>query len=435
MHPIFWALLALFLFGALLRMDWVYYLAYVVGGVWLYSTWSVRRSLTHVTVTRRLLDRAFPGQTIEVELEVVNRSRLPVPWLVVEERVPLDLRDLSEYRIATSIGGRSTTVHRYTLAAKRRGYYALGPLTLRAGDLFGFSDSRWNETATRHITVYPQVLPLPQLGLPSRLPYGPRTTAQHLQEDPARLSGVRAYAAGDSQRRIHWRASAHTDSLLVKTLQPAIGLDLLVVLNFRREDYGTRFAAAVSEWAAVIAASVASAALAQRQPAGLLCNGLDAAVLADVAALAETTALAERPPANLGVPVADVLDAQRPSAMPRPSATPGQPPLLAPRSGQAQQMAILGMLARLKLQEGAPSLAERLTTPLASLQWGTTVAVVTPLVDEPLLWVLQQARRRGASVVLLHCAQQAEGPLWAARAERLGIEYHQPEWDKDLQSL
>jgi hypothetical protein len=98
-------------------------------------------------------------------------------------------------------------------------------------------------------------------------------------------------------------------------------------------------------------------------------------------------------------------------------------------------MAILGMLARLKLQEGAPSLAERLTTPLASLQWGTTVAVVTPLVDEPLLWVLQQARRRGASVVLLHCAQQAEGPLWAARAERLGIEYHQPEWDKDLQSL
>ncbi|MGL4648816.1 MAG: DUF58 domain-containing protein [Caldilineaceae bacterium] len=416
MHPIFWALLVLFLFGALLRMDWVYYLAYVVGAIWLYSTWSVRRSLAHLKVTRLMLDRAFPGQAIAVTVEVENRSRLPVPWLLIEERVPLDLRDRAEYRIAASIGSRGQITHVYTLQAKRRGYYALGPLTLRAGDLFGFSESRWEEKVARYVTVYPQVLALPALGLPSRLPFGARATAQQMQEDPARLRGVRAYAPGDSLRRIHWKASAHTDALLVKQLQPAITLDLLVVLNFRREDYGVRFAASVSEWAATIAASVASAALAQRQPAGLLCNGLDAAL-----ALSAPAAL-DPPPATL------------PAAQSQGGVV-GQPPLLTPRSGQAQQMAILSTLARLQLHDGAPPLAERLLAPLASVQWGTTIVVISPTVDEALIWVLHQSTRRGSSVVLLHCAQQAESLLWAARARRLGIEYHQPIWDKDLQAL
>lgn len=419
MHPIFWALLVLFLFGALLRMDWVYYLAYVVGGIWLYSSWSVRRGLSHLTVTRMLLDRAFPGQIIEVRVRLENRSRLPLPWLIVEERVPLDLRDLADYRIATSVGSRGVMEHVYTLHARRRGYYALGPLSLRAGDLFGFSEARWQESGGRCVTIYPQVLQLPQMGLPSRIPYGARATLQHLQEDPARLRGVRAYAAGDSLRRIHWKASAHSDSLLVKQLQPAIGLDLLVILNFRRNDYGARHAPGVSEWAATVAASVASAGLAQRQPVGLLCNGSDAA-------------LAPGHPSEPGTAGGAGTDAET-----QRSAGTGlqQPPLLAPRSGQAQQVAILSTLARLQMQEDAPPLAQRIAEPLATLQWGTTVAVVTPLLEDALLQVLHQACRRGASVVLLHCAQQAEAPTWAARARRLGIEYHQPLWDQDLQAL
>ncbi len=72
MPSIFWALLVLFLFGALLRMDWVYYLAYVVGGVWLYTTWSVRRSVRHLAVTRHFLDHAFVGQTIPVRVTIAN---------------------------------------------------------------------------------------------------------------------------------------------------------------------------------------------------------------------------------------------------------------------------------------------------------------------------------------------------------------------------
>jgi uncharacterized protein (DUF58 family) len=399
MSNIFWALLVLFLFGALLRMDWVYYLAYVVGGVWLFSMWSVRRSLARLGVTRHLLDRGFVGQQIEVRVQLTNRSRLPLPWVRLEERVPLDLKDIAQYTVALSVGSRSTTEHTYTLACKRRGYYPLGPLSLRTGDLFGFVESRWEEEQPPRVTVFPLIVPLQELGLPSRIPMGGQATPQRLYEDPARLRGVRAYAAGDSQRRIHWKASAHADTLLVKTFQPAIGLQVVVALDFARAAYGTRHVVSTSEWAVTVAASVAAYVAGTRQPVGLLCHATDAA-----------------------------------------SGTP--PAALPPRSGQAQLQAVLSTLARALLRDppaegdaAVPDFAHWLTEQTAALEWGTTLVAVTPHVSEDLLWVLHHAYRRGMTPLLLQCADQPGARSLGARAGRLGIEYHLVLWDRDLQAV
>ncbi|NJN84156.1 MAG: hypothetical protein HC802_19015 [Caldilineaceae bacterium] len=89
MHILFWALLILFAIAALLRMDWVYYLVYVVGGIWLFSHWWIRRSLNKIRITRHMLTQAFVGERIAVRLSFRNQSWLPLPWLQIEERVPL----------------------------------------------------------------------------------------------------------------------------------------------------------------------------------------------------------------------------------------------------------------------------------------------------------------------------------------------------------
>ncbi len=392
MHSLFWALLILFVVGTVLRMDWIYYLAYVVGGVYIFSHLSVRRSLRNLTIKRTLLDKAFVGQQIQVRLELTNRSWLPAPWVVVEERTPLELRDISEYRVALSVSGRSTTVHSYTLACKQRGYYPLGPLSLRTGDLFGFSDAAWDEQTPPSITVYPRVVSLQELGLPSALPFGVMATPQKLYEDPARLSGVRVYASGDSQLRIHWKASAHANELLVKKFQPSIALNMMVLLDFHPDRYPTRYTVGVSEWAVVVAASMAAYAVSQRQPVGLLCNGRD-------------------------------VRYDAPATM------------LTPRSGQAQLMAILSALACVRLNSAAGDLADWLPAALARFEWGTVVALVAPQLDEATLWLLHQARRRGSTVIVLLCSDQSGFAPLRARAEKLGVGVYQTIWDKDLQTL
>lgn len=392
MHNLFWSLLILFLIATLFRLDWVYYLVYVVGGVWIFSHWWIRRSFRKLTVRRKMLHNAFVGERLTVHLEITNRSWLPFPWLMVEERIPLDLKDALEYRNVLAVGSRAVVDHAYTLYCKRRGYYSVGPLSLATGDLFGFADAQWVEDKPAHVTVYPQVVALHELGLPSRSPFGVLPSRQRLFEDPNRMTGVREYMSGDSLRRIHWKASAHEDTLLVKKFQPAIALNVAIVLDLNGRAYPISSAIGSSEWGIIIAASLASYVANQRQPVGLITNGLDA-------------------------PTDEIT-------MPIPS-----------RQGQGHLMTILTALARVQMHDLDQTLAEWLPRQIADLEWGTTLIVVSPKLEANDLWVLHNAYRRGSKVIAMVCATQANIESIRAQGEKLNVLVHQTIWERDLHNL
>lgn len=392
MHNLFWSVLILFVIATLLRLDWVYYLVYVVGGVWIFSHWWIRRSFRRLGVERDMGHHAFVGEKLPVRIKLTNRSWLPLPWLLMEERAPLDLRETESYRNVVSVGAKAQFTHTYMLYAKKRGYYEVGPLTLHTGDLFGFAEAGWQEAAPSHVTVYPQIVGLHELGLPSRSPFGVLPSRRQLFEDPNRMSGVRAYASGDSMRRIHWKASAHEDELLVKKFQPAIALNVSIVLDLNRNAYPINGAIGSSEWAIVVAASVASYVTKQRQPVGMICNGLDS--------------VNEKPVQNIPA-----------------------------HHGQGQLMSILTMLARVQMHDFEHELPAWLPRQINDLEWGTTLVVVTPKIDEETLWVLHDAHRRGSSVVALLCAPQLNYDRLRAQGEHLGVRLHRTIWEKDLHAV
>lgn len=392
MHNVFWALIALFAVAAFLRMDWVYYLVYLVGGVWVFSHVWMRRSLGRVQMAREMPSRAFAGEVIDARLRLHNRSWLPLPWLQIQEAVPFDLKQQTDYRSITSVGAHSTLEHTYQLACKKRGYYEVGPLNLRSSDIFGFVEARWDEANPITLIVYPQVVALQKLRLPSRSPFGALAGRSQLLEDPARMAGVRAYSAGDSLRRIHWKASAHSGDLLVKKLQPSMAIPVLILLDLDRESYPSRSLVGSSEWGITVAASLASALVAERQAVGLGSNGLDALA---------------------GVPAAT----------------------LPPRGGQEQLMSILSLLARIQVRAAETPLAEWLPRQTADLAWGTTLVLVTPHLDERSLWALHGVFRRGSSVLVLVCASQPDLRLLESQGARLGVTVHSTVWDSDLRSL
>ena len=392
MHNLFWSLLILFIIATLFRLDWVYYLVYVVGGVWIFSHWWIRRSFRTLSVRRNLPHSAFVGERLTAHLLIANRSWLPFPWLLVEERVPLDLKDAQDYRNVLAVGSRAVVDHAYSLHCKRRGYYPVGPLSLATGDLFGFADAQWVEEEPAHVTVYPQVVALHELGLPSRSPFGVLPTRQRLFEDPNRMTGVREYMSGDSQRRIHWKASAHEDTLLVKKFQPAISLNVAIVLDLNGLAYPISSAVGSSEWAIIVAASLASYVANQRQPVGLITNGLDA-------------------PTNA-------------VTMPIPS-----------RQGQGHLTTILTALARVEMHDMEHTLAQWLPRQIVDLEWGTTLIVVAPKLEADDLWVLHNAYRRGSKVIAIVCATQANIESIRAQAEKLNVVVHQTIWERDLHNL
>lgn len=405
MFDLFFLLLLLFGFAVFLRMDWIYYVIYVVGGVWLISHWWTRRSLQNLTVSRRLPAKAFAGETVQSKIHFHNRSRLPIPWLRIHENIPIELRAVDQYRTVISIGGRSLARRTFELHCHRRGYYEVGPLTLYTGDLFGFAESSWKETTPSYLTVYPKIYSLAELGLPSQLPFGNVQSPQRLFQDPTRMAGVRPYASGDSMRHIHWRASAREDALLVKKYQPSMALNTTVVLDLDRSAYPYREEFSGSEWAVVLAASLASHVAEQRQEIGFLSNGLD-------------------PHSGAG-------------AMAIPC-----------RNGRGHLMGILDVLARIQMrdpQKGGEGLEPAEESPIglprwlpgqvAQLGWGSTLLLVTPRLTEPLLWMLHSMYRRGLNVYVLVCTLQPHFKQTQQQASALGITAHQVVWESDLTSL
>jgi uncharacterized protein (DUF58 family) len=357
MNDLFWLTIILFFVAALLRSELFFYLLYVVVGLQVLARVWLRRGIQRLTWRRAAPKAAFPGEALTVEVEVLNNSLLPIPWVSLHESIPASLRSPPMINEVVSLGAKERHTLSYTLVGRQRGYYRLGPLTLRTGDVLGLGEQTVYAQAQDALTIYPRVLSLGELGLPATLPYGTLATRQRLFTDPARPAGVRPYQPADGVRQIDWKSTAHAREPLVRRYQPAIALETLIALAFSREEYGQRYAFDVMERALIAAASIGANLVERSQMIGLCTTGIDPATGTQAT------------PIKIG-------------------------------SGRAHLITVLGALGRLEVaQEGAlPPLIQRASTQLG---WGSTVVVLTGQRDTALLASLLPLKRRGLNVALI----------------------------------
>ncbi|MBI2908767.1 MAG: DUF58 domain-containing protein [Chloroflexi bacterium] len=229
--------------------------------------------------------RVFFGEEVDLRLRLVNRKLLPLAWLEIEDEVPEAVTFLKGevqrshkplrmiLRNILSLRWYERVTRRYPLRCDSRGYHSFGPATIRSGDIFGFFNVEANIPKTDYLLVYPKVVPITRLGIPSKQPFGDIKTRQHIFEDPVRTIGVRPYAPGDSPRRLHWKATARTQELQVKLFEPTTTIDFLLFLNVAT--FSPIWAGVIPsrlELAVTTAASLANYATEERYRVGLYVN-------------------------------------------------------------------------------------------------------------------------------------------------------------------
>lgn len=361
-------LLILFVLAALLRVDFIFTILFFFMALYLLSRLWLGRMLAPLQVQRRFsggsressdLERSFFGQEVKVELTVRNTGWLPVPWLELHESLPVQLITPPFCRQVISLAPREQRHMQYALLGRYRGYYAIGPLRLQGGGLLGIHEPRSVEVGPAHLVVYPRILPLQQLGLPTRSPLVALPARSPLFEDPSHVIGVRDYERGDSPRRIHWTATACAGRLLVKQYRPSIARETLICLDMGREGYDPSHRYTAPELAVTVAASVASHITTRdRLPVGLATQAFD-----------------------------PVLDQEMAFFLP-------------PRSGRGHLMSVLEVLARVQLGVDA-SFSALLRRESVRLTWGATLVIITGRESEPLFETLFYLRRAGLAVALL----------------------------------
>ena len=345
--------------------------------------------------------RAFIGETVEITLSVENRKLLPVGWIRLVDDWPeeLSVEESDEEEQGLFLPGhRDPTLSqrvllrntfslrwyervriRHQVLCEKRGYYRFGPAQAISGDVFGIYRSKCDFPRLDWLVVYPQVLPLEELGLPPKDPFGETKAQQRMFEDPSRTIGVRDHQPEDGFRTIHWKATARQQKLQVKVYEPTTSFTIVVFVNVATFDkYWQGTIPELLERCITVAASVSHFATEHRYLAGLIANGC--------------------------VPRSD------------------QPIKVLPGRDPQQLTRILEALAAVT-PIAMQDIADLLTHESPRLPWGATLVVVTANVNEQLENALLRLHDAGRRLVLISLAKEPPDPLVSEHI----LTYHLPQ--------
>ena len=219
----------------------------------------VRSRRFSLAVQRKVVpDTLQVGETGRVEMRISNQGRTGTSPLHLWE--PVSGMGGASLRLAPLRSGESVTAN-YRLPASRRGTVVFGPLSIERRDPFGLCRLRQTVAGTHEAIVLPAHL---SLSLPSgggsSGPLGRHLRMRSLGRDGSEFHGLRDYADGDDLRQIHWRASARSETLKVREVEPEGLRRCTVALDTSATEYSLEsFERAVSAAASAIASGARSA--------------------------------------------------------------------------------------------------------------------------------------------------------------------------------
>src|SRR5215207_9878004 len=176
-------LAVLILIAAFLQGDFALTLIYLVVGALAAGMWWSRRALTQLETKRRFSTHAFLGERINIDLHVQNKGWLPLPWLELRETLPVALAGPNNFQSVIHLGPRADANFEYSVEARKRSYYPIGPLSISTGDILGLSDSLQAISQAEALVVYPKIIPFSSMKIPSRSPHGTLRHTLPLFED------------------------------------------------------------------------------------------------------------------------------------------------------------------------------------------------------------------------------------------------------------
>ncbi len=333
---------------------------------WLWTQYA----LDGITFHRHLSEtRAFRGERLTLTFKLENTGWLPLAWVEVDEHIsdrvrPVGLPGLPSDRIGSTVVRHATPLRwkqRVTWSVDidclERGLHLIGPASIRSGDPFGFFTRQMEVEDIRSFLVYPDVVPLDELGFPRDFPFGTSRVRQHLLTDPLHLIGVRDYAPDDSIRHMHWKATARLQRPQVKVFEPTVDLQVGLFLNLDTfERYWEGMDSIRVETAITVAASITSQLLNGRAMLGVSAN-----------------AVMTGSDQNLRIP---------------------------PGRGPRQLETVLEGLARLSPM-AVSNFPHLLTTEARGYPAGSTIVVIASIMTTPLEIALQTLIENGQRVVLV----------------------------------
>ncbi len=319
-----------------------------LGGAWLIAFFWARALARGLRLTREMrFGWAQVGDRLEERFTLINESWTPALWVEIADHSTLPGHAAS---IATGVDATSDNSWIVKSVCTRRGAYTLGPTTLRTGDPLGIYTVTIENRATTNMMVMPPIVPLPRIEIAPGGRAGEGKRRADSFERAVSVTSAREYVPGDALNAIHWRVTAHRDSLFVRLFDSTPASDWWILLDLNQRAQIGQGQDSTLEHGIILAASLIDRGLRAGRAVGLVAHG-DAFVW------------------------------------------------LPPQSGETRRWEILRALAL--AAPGARALVELLAQMQSAFKQRTSLVVITP--DAPGDWIAQLVplRRRGIVPTIL----------------------------------
>lgn len=223
--------------------------------IWLILAYSLKR----IYLERRIISKVEEDDSLEIELEIRNKSPLPIFDVVFEDYLSCAYpREKQRFIILGSLRLGSVNKLKYRCFCPQRGRYDLGPLTAYFFDPFGLFYFKEIYPVYSELYVYPRTFKIrnfPSLNKGTTPWLGLETS--RISGDDDEFYGVREYRRGDQLKKIHWMASARKNQLIVKEYQRQSFFRATIMFNLSKEDNLGEGKESVAEYTIKIVASIA----------------------------------------------------------------------------------------------------------------------------------------------------------------------------------
>ncbi|GEM_PF-484175 len=231
-------------------------------------------------------NRAFPGDKVEGLIRLINFQPFPIPRLRLFIDWPPELgfprgrevvlsSETTRYQVVQwfSLRWFERIQRRFSIPCAMRGDYRFGHIEARAGDLFGFSEARASQPVAEQLLIYPRQVPVNLIKTHSRSPFGERSDASWIFEDPILFRGTRDYYPDDPYSRIEWKATARTGKLQTRVVDASFASELGLIVNVATGDFLWQIDRELLEKNLLVVASLLPLALEEKYLFGIYSNG------------------------------------------------------------------------------------------------------------------------------------------------------------------
>jgi uncharacterized protein (DUF58 family) len=236
-------------------------------------TWGMGwRILGRVSVRRILPDHGIVGQSLTIQYEIANRKRLwPAMAVTLAELEGVEAFSRQPRAFVLHVAPRGSTAALCEAMPRRRGVHQLHRFQLSSSFPFGFIRHAAIRGVKESLLIYPAIAEVdPQLVRMCRPAESAGSRMRPLRGGTDEFYGVKEYQHGENPRWIYWRRSARTGTLVTKEMSHVSPPRLFLLVDTYVRANTVDEARADVERAIAMAASLASAALEQGLPVGIV---------------------------------------------------------------------------------------------------------------------------------------------------------------------